>query len=141
MKKENAYIPQKTLEDLEYHEVLKQLALFAITEMGTIACLESKPLPNSPELHQQLQAVFEFRASFDNDNRIPNHGFENLSKAIQMLQIENSVLEIQDFRNIGSTSETVNTLLKFFKKFKSYYPTLFAYGTEIELNKEITQEV
>ena len=37
MKKENAYIPQKTLEDLEYHEVLKQLALFAITEMGTIA--------------------------------------------------------------------------------------------------------
>ncbi|MGB1806393.1 MAG: endonuclease MutS2 [Flavobacteriaceae bacterium] len=141
MKKENAYIPQKTLEDLEYHEVLKQLAVFAITEMGTIACLESKPLPNGPELHQQLQAVFEFRASFDNDNRIPNHGFEDLSKAIQMLQIENSVLEIQAFRNIGSTSETVNTLLKFFKKFKSYYPTLFTRGKEIELNKEIKREV
>ena len=120
MENKNAYIPQKTLEDLEYQEVLKQMAAFAITEMGTTACLESKPLPNSPDLHQQLQSVFEFRASFDNDNRIPNHGFEDLSKAIQMLQIENSVLEIQAFRNIGSTSETVNTLLKFFKKFKSY---------------------
>ena len=101
------YIPQKTLEDLEYHEVLQQVAVFAITEMGTQACLDQKPMPKGNLLHNQLKAVSEFRASFENDNRIPNHGFEDLRKAIQMLQIENSVLEIQSFRNIGSTSETV----------------------------------
>ena len=135
------YIPQKTLEDLEYHEVLQQVAVFAITEMGTQACLDQKPMPKGNLLHNQLKAVSEFRASFENDNRIPNHGFEDLRKAIQMLQIENSVLEIHSFRNIGSTSETVNTLLKFFKKFKPYYPTLFEYGKEVEVNKELKQEI
>lgn len=135
------YIPQKTLEDLEYHEVLQQVAVFAITEMGTQACLDQKPMPKGELLHNQLKAVSEFRASFENDNRIPNHGFEDLRKAIQMLQIENSVLEIHSFRNIGSTSETVNTLLKFFKKFKPYYSTLYEYGKEVEVNKELKQEI
>ena len=141
MTKQKAYIPKKTLEDLEYHEVLSQVAVFAITEMGTKACLATQPLPDSPELHQQLQAVFEFRASFENDNRIPNHGFDDLSTSIKMLQIENSVLEIQAFRAIGASSETVNTLLNFFKKFKTYYPTLFEWGKEMAVNKEIKKEV
>ena len=95
MTKQKAYIPKKTLEDLEYHEVLSQVAVFAITKMGTKACLATQPLPDTPELYQQLQAVFEFHASFENDNRIPNHGFDDLSTSIKMLQIENSVLEIQ----------------------------------------------
>ena len=141
MTKQKAYIPKKTLEDLEYHEVLSQVAVFAITEMGTKACLATQPLPDTPELHQQLQAVFEFHASFENDNRIPNHGFDDLSTSIKMLQIENSVLEIQAFRAIGASSETVNTLLNFFKKFKTYYPTLFDWGKEMAVNKEIKKEV
>ena len=141
MTKQKAYIPKKTLEDLEYHEVLSQVAMFAITEMGTKACLATQPLPDTPELHQQLQAVFEFHASFENDNRIPNHGFDDLSTSIKMLQIENSVLEIQAFRSIGASSETVNTLLIFFKKFKTYYPTLFDWGKEMAVNKEIKKEV
>lgn len=141
MTKQKAYIPKKTLEDLEYHEVLSQVAVFAITEMGTKACLATQPLPDTPELHQQLQAVFEFHASFEDDNRIPNHGFDDLSTSIKMLQIENSVLEIQAFRAIGTSSETVNTLLNFFKKFKTYYPTLFDWGKEMAVNKEIKIEV
>ena len=141
MTKQKAYIPKKTLEDLEYHEVLSQVAVFAITEMGTKACLATQPLPDTPELHQQLQAVFEFHASFENDNRIPNHGFDDLSTSIKMLQIENSVLEVQAFRAIGASSETVNTLLNFFKKFKTYYPTLFDWGKEMAVNKEIKKEV
>ena len=141
MTKQKAYIPKKTLEDLEYHEVLSQVAVFAITEMGTKACLATQPLPDTPELHQQLQAVFEFHASFENDNRIPNHGFDDLSTSIKMLQIENSVLEIQAFRAIGASSETVNTLLIFFKKFKTYYPTLFDWGKGMAVNKEIKKEV
>ena len=141
MTKQKAYIPKKTLEDLEYHEVLSQVAVFAITEMGTKACLATQPLPDTPELHQQLQAVFEFHASFENDNRIPNHGFDDLSTSIKMLQIENSVLEIEAFRSIGASSETVNTLLIFFRKFKTYYPTLFDWGKEMAVNKEIKKEV
>ena len=135
------HIPKKTLEDLEFFTVTGQLADFAITPLGKIACQNIAPLSNQATLLKELHCVNEFLASFENDNRIPNHGFEDLSPAFKLLKIENSVLEISSFRNIASASDTINTLLLFLKKFKTYYPTLFAWGESIEVNKEIKLEV
>tara|TARA_Y100000996_G_scaffold265216_1_gene208684 strand:+ start:1042 stop:3195 length:2154 start_codon:yes stop_codon:yes gene_type:complete len=135
------HIPKKTLEDLEFFTVTGQLADFAITPLGKIACQKIAPLSNQAKLLKELHCVNEFLASFENDNRIPNHGFEDLSPAFKLLKIENSVLEISSFRNIASASDTINTLLLFLKKFKSYYPILFAWGESIEINKEIKLEV
>ena len=50
-------------------------------------------------------------------------------------------MEISSFRNIASASDTINNLLLFLKKFKTYYPNLFAWGEKIEVNKEIKIEV
>jgi DNA mismatch repair protein MutS2 len=135
------HIPKKTLEDLEFFTVTGQLADFAITPLGKIACQKIAPLSNQAKLLKELHCVNEFLASFENDNRIPNHGFEDLSPAFKLLKIENSVLEISSFRNISSASDTINTLLLFLKKFKTYYPILFAWGESIEVNKEIKLEV
>ena len=135
------HIPKKTLEDLEFFTVTGQLADFAITPLGKIACQKIAPLSNQATLLKELHCVNEFLASFENDNRIPNHGFEDLSPALKLLKIENSVLEISSFRNIASASDTINTLLLFLKKFKTYYPILFAWGESIEVNKEIKIEV
>tara|TARA_A100001015_G_C15036918_1_gene736924 strand:- start:2200 stop:4353 length:2154 start_codon:yes stop_codon:yes gene_type:complete len=131
------HIPKKTLEDLEFFSVTGQLSDFAVTPLGKEACLKLAPISDQDTLLKALHCVSEFLASFDNDNRIPNHGFEDLSPAFQLLKIENSVLEINAFRNIAAASETVNTLLIFIKKFKAYYPSLFSIGEEIEVNKEI----
>ena len=135
------YIPKKTLEDLEFFTVTEQLSSFAITPLGKIACQKIVPLPDQLALLTELNCVSEFLASFENDNRIPNHGFEDLSPSFQLLKIENSVLEISYFRNIASASDTINTLLLFFKKLKTYYPSLSAWGENIEVNKEIKLEV
>ena len=135
------YIPKKTLEDLEFFTVTEQLSSFAITPLGKIACQKIVPLPDQLALLTELNCVSEFLASFENDNRIPNHGFEDLSPSFQLLKIENSVLEISSFRNIASASDTINTLLLFFKKLKTYYPSLSAWGENIEVNKEIKLEV
>ena len=135
------HIPKKTLEDLEFFTVTEQLSSFAITPLGKIACQKIVPLPDQLALLTELNCVSEFLASFENDNRIPNHGFEDLSPSFQLLKIENSVLEISSFRNIASASDTINTLLLFFKKLKTYYPSLSALGETIEVNKEIKLEV
>ena len=135
------YLPKKTLEDLEFYRVTEQIADFAITAMGKASCIAMVPMPDPKTLLKELQAVSEYLSSFDNDNRIPNHGFDDLSPAFQLLKIENSVLEITAFRNIALASQTVNTLLLFFSKFKSYYPSLHSLGSDIEVNKEIKKEI
>ena len=135
------YLPKKTLEDLEFFEVTEQIADFAITPMGKASCTALEPLMEQEAMLKELHIVSEYLASFDNDNRIPNHGFEDLSPALQLLKIENSVLEIIAFRNIAATSQTVNTLLLFFNKFKSYYPSLHLLKGEMVVNKEIKKEI
>ena len=135
------HLPKKTLEDLEFYRVTEQIAAFAITPMGKAAAQALTPLPDQKSLLPELQAVSEYLASFDNDNSIPNHGFEDLSTAFQLLKIENSVLEVNAFRNIAEASQTVNNLLKFLLKFKNYYPTLQELGAEIEINTEIKKEI
>ncbi|MDA0936612.1 MAG: DNA mismatch repair protein MutS [Bacteroidetes bacterium] len=135
------HLPKKILEDLEFYRVTEQIAAFAITPMGKAAAQALTPLPDQKSLLPELQAVSEYLASFDNDNSIPNHGFEDLSTAFQLLKIENSVLEVNAFRNIAEASQTVNSLLKFLLKFKNYYPTLQQLGAEIEINTEIKKEI
>jgi DNA mismatch repair protein MutS2 len=135
------YLPKKTLEDLEFYRVTQQIADFAITPMGKASCLSLVPISDPDSLRNELLAVSEYLASFDNDNRIPSHGFEDLSPAFQLLKIENSVLEVSAFRNIATASHTVNTLLLFLKKFKNYYPSLNNLGKEMEVNKEIKKEI
>ena len=110
-------IPKKTLEDLEYNEVLRQCADFAITPLGKQACLSLQPKTAIKELLEDLKAVSEYRASFDNENRIPNHGFDPLISIFSLLSVENSVLDISVFRIIAANTEITNTLLIFFLKF------------------------
>lgn len=134
-------IPEKSLLDLEFDTVLSQLGTHCITGLGKEVITSIKPIDNEEEIVKDLTLVSEYVASFDNDNRIPNHGFDDLSAEISLLKIENSVLEIEGFRRIAAVNDTSNTLLKFFKKFKEYYPSLKSLGEEIELTKEPKQRI
>ena len=134
-------IPEKSLLDLEFDTVLSQLGTHCITGLGKEAIAAIKPIDEEEEIVKDLTLVSEYVASFDNDNRIPNHGFDDLSAEISLLKIENSVLEIEGFRRIAAVNDTSNTLLKFFKKFKEYYPHLKSLGEEIEVTKEPKQKI
>ena len=89
-----AKIPKKTLEDLEYFEVLRQCSGFAITPLGKEACLAILPVIDENQLVDALNAVSEFKSSFENENRIPNHGFEPLISVFSLLSIEIDFYEV-----------------------------------------------
>ena len=130
-------IPNKTLEDLEYIEVLNQCANFAITQLGKDAIQKLQPSVDTEQIEKQLKSVSEFKSSFDNENRIPNHGFESLLDIFPLLKIENSVLAISSFRNMATNTETTNKLIKFLIKFQAYYPTLYEFSNDITIENDI----
>ena len=136
-----AGIPKKTLEDLEYFDVLTHCSSFAITSLGKESCLSLLPKTDVKQVISDLQAVYEYRSSFDNENRIPNHGFEDLSAVFPLLKIENSVLEISAFRVISGNTETTNNLIQFLTKFKAYYPSLFIITEGLHVEKIIKKNV
>ena len=134
-------IQKNTLKDLEFPTVLEQIAAFCITEMGKDKVLEILPYSEEDAILPELQRVKEFTASFENDNRIPNHGFEAITKELRLLEIENSVIEASGFRRILSVTETTKELLKFFKKYEEFYTHLQSYATTINYTSLISEAI
>lgn len=134
-------ISEKTVQDLEFTTVLTHVAEFCISELGKAKTLEITPILEREKLSQELNLVNEYVSSFISENRIPNHGFENISQEIFTLNIENSFLEASAFLKISTVSETVNELLKFFKKFESYFPTIHQVSQEIEFTNVIIDAI
>lgn len=134
-------INQKTLQDLEFATLLKTISSYCVTEIGTEKSFAIQPFKNEEELMPALQQTSEYLSSFENNNALPNHGFESITNEIKFLNIENSFLEVESFKKIATLAETAYNLLIFLKKFKEYYPSLYQKSESIEATKLINQKI
>lgn len=134
-------IHNKTLQDLEFPIVLEQVSEHCITTMGNTKVLEILPFNTKEEIVYALMLTNEYLASFDNENRIPNHGFDSITKELKLLQIENTYLEVHSLKKIVSISLSVNHIVLFLKKFEEYYPNLYEYASHIEVTKVLIDKI
>jgi len=134
-------IANKTLEDLEFPTVLKQISENCITEPGKERALSIIPFQDFDQIEPELLRVKEFAASLQGENPIPNHGFEPIYKELHLLGIEGSILEFSGFRKILSISETTRLLLKFFKKYEEFYTHLNSYSENINHISAISEAI
>ena len=135
------HISEKTLQDLEFTTVLQQVAEFCISDLGKEEVLKITPIDNKKNLFFELNMVNEYLSSFQNENRIPNHQFDNISEHIKRLAIENSFLETEDFLKVAAATETVNELKKFLTKFQNYYANLFSLSETIEFTTIVSDAI
>lgn len=134
-------ILKKTLEDLEFPTVLQQVLARCTTEMGKERSAEIVPLSDFETISLVLGRTAEYLSSSISENRIPNHGFDRIDNEIKLLKIENTTLEVEGFRKIGTICTTIATHKKFFKKFREYYPLLFELSEEIAQNTEVPVQI
>ena len=134
-------ISNKTLQDLEFATVLQHVTEHCITGLGKERVLATTPITYKKGLFKELHLVNEYLSSFQSENRVPNHGFDDVTESVKRLKIENSFIETAAFLKIASTSLTVNEHLKFFKKFKVQFPTFFELSQKIEFTTYIDDEI
>jgi len=94
-------ISQKTLDDLEFDAVVAHIAAFSVTQLGKAKVQQLKPYENQKDAVHMLDLTHEFISSFENENRIPNHGFDAITEELKLLRIENNFLEVEQFRKIA----------------------------------------
>lgn len=135
------HIHEKTLQDIEFHKVLQQVSEYCVTALGAEHMLGILPFSTEEAVLNALQYTSEYLASFENDNRIPNHGFEPISRELQYLHIENSVLETSSFKKIAAMTLTCNDIILFLNKFQDYYQHLYLFSLRIEPSKDIVQRI
>ncbi|MGB2231648.1 MAG: endonuclease MutS2 [Flavobacteriaceae bacterium] len=130
-------VNQNTLHDIEFNDVLRQISNFCETDLGNKAILKIRPLANKTNLLKELHYTNEYLSSFENENTIPNHYFDDINTEIKCLKIENYVLEANSFKKIRSISITSNELIKFINKFQTYYPKLNGLCSLVDTNDQI----
>jgi DNA mismatch repair protein MutS2 len=134
-------ISEKTLIDLEFFTILESVSELCISDLGKKATSAIRPIYNKEALLVELAQVNEYLSSFLNDNRIPNHYFDDIQKEIHLLKIENSYLEPAAFLKILNNTTTIFELLKFFKTLKSIYPVLYNFTEQIDYQKTISENI
>lgn len=134
-------VTEKTLQDLQFPTILETLSGICNTDLGKEKAFHIAPFKDRDVLFAALQMTSEYVSSFQNNNAIPNHGFEAISAEIKFLSIEDSFLEPAAFRKIAVVSETTNQLLLFFRKFEEYYPALCAMSAAVPVTKEIISAI
>jgi len=132
-----SYISDKTLEDLEFNEVLDSIKQYAKTDLGRLAIENVRPISNKTDLILQLNYVNEYLATFQSENKIPNHEFEAITNAIHLLGIEGSFMEIKAFNKIKSIVLILKELKHFFLEFQEYFPNLSHKIEDLEIHSEI----
>ncbi|MCB9426878.1 MAG: DNA mismatch repair protein MutS [Flavobacteriales bacterium] len=132
-----ALIHVKTLQDLQFHVILEAVASHCITDMGREQVLLLVPFKTNDLLMENLELSKEYLSSFDNNNPLPNHGFETIDREIKMLRIANSTLEVLSFRKIKDVVSSSMAIVDFLKKNQEFYPSLLEYSDCVYHSKEI----
>jgi len=134
-------ISSRSLDDLEFPVVCNQISDLCVTGQGKEKALSIQPYPNYRKTVFGLDQTNEYFNSKTNDLPIPNHGFDAIQSEIKLLGIEGSVIEIGGFRKIASITETVNTHLKYFKKYNEIFPVLSETVSHIEFDLSLTNTI
>lgn len=130
-------ISKKTLQDLEFDRVLTLIQNYTHNELAKKAIDEIEVFSSKDACMSALLKTEEYLFTFENQNKIPNHDFFNLSKSIHLLGIENSYIETKSLYELATNVNSLLTLKKFFKKFKDIFPHLFSEIDRLAIHKEI----
>ncbi|MBL4744818.1 MAG: DNA mismatch repair protein MutS [Flavobacteriaceae bacterium] len=134
-------ISKKTLIDLEFNSVLDRVSELCISNLGKSKVLEIHPIPDNDLLLKELNLVNEYLSSFANDNRLPSHHFEEITREIHALNIENNYLNPAAFLKLVAVANTVNETLRFLKKLNKIYVYLYEASKDVEYTQEIVSRI
>lgn len=133
-------INQADLNELEFPELLSEIAPFAYSPKTADKIMELRPM-EIDEAEISLKKTSEFLTSFESSNAIPFDEYEDIEEELKLMLIENYRLENKSFIKIKTMTEQIGKLQKFFPQFAENFPTLLDEIKDLEFRKEIIEKV
>lgn len=133
-------INQADLNELEFPELLSEIAPFAYSPKTADKIMELRPM-EIDEAEISLKKTSEFLTSFESSNAIPFDEYEDIEEELKLMLIENYRLENKSFIKIKTITEQIGKLQKFFPQLSEAFPTLLEEIKDLEFRKEIIEKV
>lgn len=133
-------INQADLNELEFPELLSEIAPFAFSPKTADKIMELRPMPIS-EAEISLKKTSEFLSSFEGAAAVPFDEYEDIEGELKLMLIENFRLENKSFIRIKTMTEQIGKLQRFFPQLSEIFPTLLEEIKHLEFKKEIVDKI
>ncbi|MEY4216759.1 MAG: hypothetical protein RLZZ68_1215, partial [Bacteroidota bacterium] len=110
----------QTLKELQFPEILDNLAALAHSESAKRLALKLKPSNQKTGIEFQLVQTHQRLAITQQRRTVPGIEFEELIKEISLLKLEDAVLNLEGVLRIYAASQLVNQWLRFFEEVNAY---------------------
>lgn len=134
------YINKEDLNELEFPQLLAEIAPFAYSPKTREKILELRPM-KIDEAEISLKKTSEYQSSFESSNAIPFDEYEDIESELKLMLIENYRLENVAFIKIKTLTEQIGKLQKFFPTMPDTFPNLMQDASALEFKKEIIDKV
>lgn len=134
------YITKEDLDELEFPQLLAEIAPFAYAQKIQEKIFSLKPM-TIEEAEISLKKTSEYLSSFQSANAIPFHEYDDIESELKLMLIENYRLENAAFIKIKSLTEQIGKLQKFFPTMPDTFSVLLGDVSELEFRKEIIEKI
>jgi DNA mismatch repair protein MutS2 len=106
----------RSLKVLEFYSLLDFLKDLSISPLGQRRCLALRPTTNRFLIESRLNEVIEMKEILQTMGDVPLRGLKDIGGLLKRLEVEGSVLEVQEILNIHQLMALGKGLRKFFLK-------------------------
>ena len=131
-------IPDDNLLTKEFAQVKELAAGYCLSPMGRKVIAGLKPEADFEAVNFQLNLVSDFKKLVEDGLVFPDEGYEDISREMALLRIDNSVLQPSQFLKIYALSSAAMSIIKFFKSHDEGYNFLRSLVNGVNEQKEIT---
>ncbi len=106
----------RSLKLLEYHYLLNILKEYCTSPLGRKRCEALRPSQDLPSIQTRLTEVMELKKILETKGEIPLGGLKDIEGLFSKLEIEGSVLEVQELLEVYHQIILCKELKRFFQK-------------------------
>ncbi len=132
----------RSLKVLGFYHLLEILKEFSISPLGRKGCETLRPFTNLPLIQSRLANVLELKEILETLGDIPIRGLKDIEGILRKLEVEGSVLGVEELIDIYNQMELCKGLRRFFKKLETLRtPLLQERISNLSLLKPLEKEI
>jgi DNA mismatch repair protein MutS2 len=124
-------IPAKTLDDLEWSQLLEHLAYGTVSSQGRELAFGLRPLPNRAAVERRMREISESQALLDQSDAPPLRGMSDMRRALAHV-VRQGVLGGEDLWAIARNCDVASRGARFYSHRASRIPYLASAATSLD---------